>query len=172
MTDAKLRTLALGTLLGLALAAHGQQATDSANSQPSTPAATAAPTSAPAAAPATPGASTTPGASATPAEPASTAPPVVVVHTNTSMATSVSSAAPAAPPADLVKDARNAGYHTKTKNGVTQFCKYDADVGTRFKTEKCFNQDTMADILNRDQLQRDQLGHMGCSGGGSCGGSK
>jgi len=166
MTDAKLRTLALGTLLGLALAAHGQQATDSANSQPSTPAATAAPTSAPAAAPATPGASTTP------AEPASTAPPVVVVHTNTTMATSVPSAAPAAPPADLVKDARNAGYHTKTKNGVTQFCKYDADVGTRFKTEKCFNQDTMADILNRDQLQRDQLGHMGCSGGGSCGGSK
>jgi hypothetical protein len=147
----KLRSLVLGTLLGLAMSAHTQQSTDAAKSLPSAPVAAAA------AAPADPAAS------------ASTAPPVVVVHTT--MSTSVSPA-PDAPSADLLKAAREAGYHTRVKKGVTLFCKYDAVIGTRLKTENCFNENTTAEILRRDQLQRDQFSHIACAGGGACGGGR
>ncbi|MGO8829235.1 MAG: hypothetical protein ACLQT5_08315 [Steroidobacteraceae bacterium] len=152
MTDAKLRILAVGTMLGLAMAAHAQQSTDAAKSLPSAPAAAAA---------------------ATPADPAasaSTASPVVVVHTTMSTAVSL---APDAPSPDLLKAAREAGYHTRVKKGVTLFCKYDAVIGTHLKTENCFNENTTAEILRRDQLQRDQFSHIACApGGGACGGGR
>jgi hypothetical protein len=63
-----------------------------------------------------------------------------------------------------------AGYHPKVKNGVYSFCKSDADTGTRFVTEHCYNEATMASILERAQTQRDEMRHgMGCGGGGTCG---
>jgi hypothetical protein len=159
MKDATLRTVVFGTLLGLAMSAHAQQSTDATKSQASAPAATTAPTSTPAVA--------APDAPAASATPAATAPPVVIART--AMATSTSSA-PDSPSADLLKAAREDGFHTRVKKGAVLFCKYDANIGTRLKTEKCFDENTMEIILEREQLQRDQLTHLPCLGGGVCGG--
>lgn len=77
--------------------------------------------------------------------------------------------APDAPNPDLLKKARNAGFHTKVRNNVVLYCKTDTDTGTRFSTEKCLNEDQLLQHLDFAQAQRDQLVGHSCSGSGCSG---
>jgi hypothetical protein len=56
------------------------------------------------------------------------------------------------PPADTIKKARQAGYHKETLKGGTVFFKEDANLGTRFTSKKCINQDELASILEQRPL--------------------
>jgi len=48
------------------------------------------------------------------------------------------------------------GYKTKTRGKITLYCIQDATVGTRFKTEKCYDEAQMRDlILAKEQNNRD-----------------
>jgi hypothetical protein len=73
------------------------------------------------------------------------------------------------PSGDTLQKAKDAGYHTKVKKGVVYYCKDIVETGTRFKTESCVDEDQLAQILVREQAQRDQLTNRACAGG--CGGS-
>jgi hypothetical protein len=143
MTHTNFRSLLLvGTIIGMAAPAYAQQAQDAAKA-------------APAAAPA-------PSESAAPATTAAPA-PVVVVHTSNVAAT------PDVPSADLLKKARNAGLHTKVKQGVVYYCKTEADMGSRFTSEHCYDENQLAQFLIRQQAARDQLSNSTC-GGAACSG--
>jgi hypothetical protein len=61
------------------------------------------------------------------------------------------------PPADLVKQAREAGFKPEVRNGVTVFCWNDADIGSRLSTKKCVREAQLRVILDRRQAQRDAL---------------
>jgi hypothetical protein len=156
MTHANFRSLLLvGTIIGMAAPVYAQQPQDAAKA-------------APAAAPAPSASATTTAAAPAPSEtaaPASTAAPapVVVVHTSTAAAT------PDVPSADLLKKARNAGMHTKVKQGVVYYCKTEADTGSRFTSEHCYDENQLAQLLIRQQAARDQLSNSAC-GGAACSG--
>lgn len=48
------------------------------------------------------------------------------------------------------------GYKTKKRGKITLYCIQDSTVGTRFKTEKCYDEAQMRDvILAREQNNRD-----------------
>jgi pyruvate/2-oxoglutarate dehydrogenase complex dihydrolipoamide acyltransferase (E2) component len=104
----------------------------------------AAPTQQPAAATATAPASTSTAPPAAPAAQASTAP-----------------AQPQGPSADVIKQARQAGYHMKTSHGNYYFCKEDADIGSRLATEKCIDSDALALTLERQRMDKEQIKTMG-----------
>ena len=87
----------------------------------------------------------------------------------TSAAAPPADKAPAGPSADTLKKARAGGLKPEVRNGVTVFCWEDADIGTRFKTKKCVNEDQLAQILEIRQAQRDQMNRSSCTG--ACGGS-
>jgi len=106
--------------------------------------------------PASATATSTPGSAASPARPAATATPTSTAG------------APAGPSDAVLKLARSAGMRPEVHNGYTVFCWQDTDVGTRFATKKCVDQDTMMTILDRRQQQRDSLLSAPCMGG--CGG--
>jgi len=101
----------------------------------------AAPTQQPAAATATAPASTS---TAAPAAQASAAP-----------------AQPQGPSADVIKQARQAGYRMKTSHGNYYFCKEDADIGSRLATEKCIDSDTLALTLERQRMDKEQIKTLG-----------
>jgi hypothetical protein len=86
-----------------------------------------------------------------------------VVHTSNVAAT------PDVPSADLLKKARNAGLHTKVKQGVVYYCKTEADMGSRFTSEHCYDENQLAQFLIRQQAARDQLSNSTC-GGAACSG--
>jgi hypothetical protein len=138
--------------------AYAQQQSDAAKAQPSATSGTAAPTAAPAAPAATP--SPAAGAQDAPAAPA----PAIVVHF-----IDAPKATPNVPPADVLKKARDAGYHTKVRHGVVYYCKVDADLGTRFLTEKCLDEDQLITTLLRLDAARDQLRNSPCAGSGCSG---
>jgi hypothetical protein len=99
--------------------------------------------------------STTP---ATPATPAAQAPAAAATPA------SATSAQPAGPSADVIKEARRAGYRMKTSHGNYYFCKQDADIGTRLTTEKCMDADQLALTLERQQMDKDQIKAVGVGG--------
>jgi hypothetical protein len=158
MTHTNFRSLLLvGAIIGIAAPVYAQQAQDAAKAAPpAAPASSAsATTTAPAAEPA-PSATAAPASSAAPA-------PVVVVHTSTVAAT------PDVPSADLLKKARNAGLHTKVKQGVVYYCKTEADMGSRFTSERCYDENQLAQFLIAQQAARDQFSKQTC-GGSACSG--
>lgn len=137
MTHSTFCSLVLvGTLIGIAAPVYAQQTSDAAKPSATPPAA------APAAAPA-------PAASAAP------------TATKTSAATDTSDV----PPADMLKKARNGGFHTKVAHGVVFYCKSEADVGSRFSTEHCYNENQLSELLIQQQSARDQFTNRACSGG-------
>jgi hypothetical protein len=77
---------------------------------------------------------------------------------------SATSAQPQGPSADVIKEARRAGYRMKTSNGNYYFCKQDADIGTRLTTEKCMSADQLALTLQRQQMDKDQIKAVGVGG--------
>lgn len=69
-------------------------------------------------------------------------------------------AAAASPSVEVLKKARLAGYHIrKLRDGVTIFCKKEAQVGSRFSTENCIDEPQLEEFLIRAQDQRDKFDH-------------
>jgi hypothetical protein len=132
-------------MTAIAVPAYAQQTPDAAK--------------APAAAQDTAPASTPPAATpATPATPATTA-----------AAAKKAADTPDVPSADTLKKARGAGYHTKIHHGEVYYCKDVVETGTRFKTESCLDENQLAQVLERQQIQRDQLTGHSCGGSGCSG---
>jgi hypothetical protein len=103
-----------------------------------------------------------------PAASAASAPAPASTNSSTQPAKEVAQA-PDAPSPDVLKKARNAGFHTKVRNNVVLYCKTDTDTGTRFSTEKCLNEAQLLQHLDFAQAQKDQLTGHTCSGGGCSG---
>jgi predicted lipid-binding transport protein (Tim44 family) len=149
----RISILAVIGLIGMAGSLHAQEATGTSSSQPA--AAPASATKAPASATDASAQSATPSSGVTPA-----------TSTAAANVAAPASAAPAGPSADFLKQARAAGYQPKVRSGTYSFCKSDSATGSRFVTEKCYNEATLANILERAQQQRDQLNQgSGCAGG-------
>jgi hypothetical protein len=151
----------ISAMVGGTGSAYAQQQSDAAKAQPSAQPSATAGTAAPTAAPAP---AATPAPAAGPQDaPAAPAPAIVVHFIDAPKAT------PNVPPADVLKKARDAGYHTKVSHGVVYYCKVDADIGTRFQTEKCLDEDQLVTTLQRLDAARDQLRNNACSGSGCSG---
>jgi len=162
MTHTNFRSLLLvGTIIGMAAPAYAQQAQDAAKAAPAAAPAPSASATTTAAAPA-PSESAAPATTSAPATTAAPA-PVVVVHTSTVAAT------PDVPSADILKKARNAGLHTKVKQGVVYYCKTEQDMGSRFTSERCYDENQLAQFLIQQQAARDQFSKQTC-GGSACSG--
>ena len=127
------------SLAGANLAAFGPafaQAPPAAPTSTTAPAPTQspAPSSAPAATPAA-----TP--TAAPTQPAASATPT----------------APAGPSAETLKKARLAGYHPETRKGITLYCQETANLGTRFPTKKCVDEQQLLGVVDMQNQQRDDM---------------
>jgi hypothetical protein len=162
MPHTGMRSLFLAAaILALGATAHAQQqATEAAppqapHSESSTAAGTASAPS-PAGVPGTPnfpGASNSPGTANSSGEPSSSSTsqsPLPTVHVTASQG----------PSADTLKAARDAGFKIKVVDGATHFCTNEAEVGTRFATERCINEGQLFLVLQKRQMQRDELMHL------------
>lgn len=89
-----------------------------------------------------------------------------------SQSTAAAAADPSAagPSKAFLKKAREAGFKTEVKKGVTLFCREDAEIGTRLKTKKCVGETQLEEILDQREAQRDQFRKPGQCGGSVCGG--
>jgi hypothetical protein len=80
-------------------------------------------------------------------------------------------------PAELAKElarkAGSVGYKVRTRQGVTVFCKTEAQVGTRFTNEKCINEAELDETVQRARDMKDNMarpavcGNLSCSGSGN-----
>ncbi|MGB6310870.1 MAG: hypothetical protein WBF89_24045, partial [Steroidobacteraceae bacterium] len=100
-------------------------------------------------APGSPSAASPPPA-ASPSQPASGQSPLPTVHVTANQG----------PSADTLKAARDAGFKIKVVDGNTHFCTNEAPVGTRFASESCINETQLYLVLQKRQMQRDQLTHL------------
>jgi len=65
-----------------------------------------------------------------------------------------------------------AGYRPETKNGATMFCQETANLGTRFPTKKCINEQQLKGVVDIQNQQQDSMRKpMNCTGGPGCGSS-
>jgi hypothetical protein len=135
MSHATFRSLVfIGAMIGIAAPVYAQQTPDAPKAAPSE-------TSAPVA-------TTAPAATAAPS----------------AAKTSTAAATPDVPSADILKKARNAGLHTKVKQGVVYYCKTEADMGSRFTSERCYDENQLAQFFITQQAARDQFSNRNCSG--------
>jgi len=70
---------------------------------------------------------------------------------------------------DLLKMAASVGYFPRTRAGVAVFCRTDSDVGTRFTTEKCINEDQLAEVVQRSREVHDNMRKGGVCSTPNCG---
>jgi hypothetical protein len=70
----------------------------------------------------------------------------------------------------VLKEARREGFKPKKRDGVTKFCYTDATLGTRFETEKCFDQHHMEALVQQREDQRNLLRQSGACTGSACSG--
>jgi hypothetical protein len=70
----------------------------------------------------------------------------------------------------VLKEARREGFKAKKRNGVTQYCYTNASMGTRFETEKCFDQAQMEILVQQRQDQRNLLSQPAACTGAACSG--
>ena len=88
----------------------------------------------------------------------------------TAPAASPAPTAPTGPSADTLKKARMAGYRPETKNGTTMFCQETANLGTRFPTKKCLNEQQLNGVVDIQHQQQDSMRKpINCTGGPGCG---
>jgi hypothetical protein len=143
-------------LLGASLAAFGPVLAQAPPDAPARPAASPAvtpPAPAPTQSPAPPSAPTA-APTAAPTEPAASPAP----------------AAPAGPSAETLMKARMAGYHPETKKGTTLYCQETANIGTRFPTKKCLDEQQLNGVLDIQHQQQDSMRKpINCTGGPGCG---
>lgn len=79
--------------------------------------------------------------------------------------TTSSAAAVSEPSPEVVKMALHEGFKPKKRNGITLFCHTDANLGTRFPSEKCCDEAHMKMLVQQREDMRDQMRHpAGCSG--------
>jgi hypothetical protein len=65
-----------------------------------------------------------------------------------------------------------AGYRPETKNGTTMYCQETANIGTRFPTKKCLNEQQLNGVLDIQHQQQDSMRKpINCTGGPGCGAS-
>jgi hypothetical protein len=63
-----------------------------------------------------------------------------------------------------------AGYHPETKNGKTMYCQETANIGTRFPTKKCLDEQQLNGVLDIQHQQQDSMRKpINCTGGAGCG---
>jgi hypothetical protein len=145
----------LGTSLAALDPVRGQTPANASNSPASSPAGT-------------PPAPAAQGSDPSPASTESPAPSGAPAAAPT--AAPATSPAPAAPSADTLKKARMAGYHPETKNGVTKYCQETANIGTRFPTKKCLDEQQLGGVLDIQHQQQDSMRKpINCTGGSGCG---
>jgi hypothetical protein len=58
---------------------------------------------------------------------------------------------------DLMKRAKDVGLKPETRKGEQVYCWEDQDVGTRFKTKKCVNNDGLANLVQQREEQKQAL---------------
>jgi hypothetical protein len=156
-------------LLGAGLAAFGPvlaQAPPDAPARPATSPAVTPP------APAAPASDTAPAPAQSPAPPSAptAAPSAAPTAAPTEPAASPTPAAPAGPSAETIKKARMAGYHPETKKGITLYCLETANIGTRFPTKKCLDEQQLNGVLDIQHQQQDSMRKpINCTGGPGCG---
>jgi hypothetical protein len=159
------RLLVSRMLLGASLAAFGPVLAQAPPVAPTSPAASSAGTPA---APAVQGTATSAAPTQSPASPSPGAP--TATPTTAAPAASPAPAAPAAPSADTLKKARMAGYHPETKHGITMYCQETANIGTRFATKKCLNEQQLNGVVDIQHQQQDSMRKpINCTGGPGCG---
>jgi len=159
------RLALLASLMLVAAAPCGAQSP--ASDAPASSAASPAKPASSAAAPSTP--SSTATAPATPAAPATTAAGTDSTATASKPAGSETTAS-TEPSPEVLKAARREGFTPKKRDGVTKFCYTDATMGTRFQTEKCFDQQHMEMIVQQRQDMRNVLSQPVACTGASCSG--
>jgi hypothetical protein len=86
-------------------------------------------------------------------------------------AASPAPAAPATPSADTIKKARVAGYRPETRNGTTMFCQETANIGTRFSTKKCLDEQQLKGVLDIQNENHDRLIQPNMCAGSGCAGN-
>jgi len=63
-----------------------------------------------------------------------------------------------------------AGYRPETKNGTTMYCQETANIGTRFATKKCLNEQQLNGVVDIQHQQQDSMRKpINCMGGPGCG---
>ena len=62
------------------------------------------------------------------------------------------------------------GFQTKKRGELTLYCKKEAIVGTRFKTEKCYSEDQVRDYIIAQQENKRDIDKIRntCGGGTAC----
>ena len=147
-------------VLGASLAAFGPVLAQAPPGAPPSPAAS-------------PAASAVQGSATSAAPTQSPAPPGADAPTATPTAAPAASpapAAPATPSAETLKKARMAGYRPETKNGATMYCQETANIGTRFPTKKCINEQQLNGVIDIQHQQQDSMRKpINCTGGTGCG---
>jgi hypothetical protein len=90
--------------------------------------------------------------------------------TTSKPASSATEAPSSEPSAEVMKEARREGFKPKKRDGVTMYCYTDATLGTKFVTEKCFDQHHMEMLVQQREDQRNQMKQPGACGGADCSG--
>ena len=157
-------------VLAASLAAFEPVRAQSPPDAPTSPAASPAGTPDTPAAPAAQGSDSSAAPTQSPAPPSPGAPTATPATTPTAPAASPEPVAPAGPSADTLKKARMAGYRPETRNGSTMFCQETANLGTRFPTKKCLNEQQLNGVLDIQHQQQDSMRKpINCTGGPGCG---
>ncbi|MGH8137529.1 MAG: hypothetical protein ACREVV_04945 [Steroidobacteraceae bacterium] len=65
--------------------------------------------------------------------------------------------APSAPSAEMLSRANAVGLRPEVRKGVTVYCRKDADLGTRFPTKKCVDENGLEDMVLRLERQKLQI---------------
>jgi hypothetical protein len=90
-------------------------------------------------------------------EPPASAPTPATPAASTPAAVSASAAKTTGPSPEVIKKARQHGYHIKKKDGVLLYCREDAAVGTRISSEKCLSEDEFNALIRQNDDTTDQL---------------
>ena len=102
-----------------------------------------------------PASATAPAPTQSPAPPS--APAATPTAAPTEPAASPTPAAPAGPSAETLKKARLAGYHPETRKGITLYCQETANLGTRFPTKKCVDEQQLYGVVETQRQQQDNM---------------
>jgi hypothetical protein len=89
--------------------------------------------------------------------------------TTTTTTTTSATTASTAPSAETIKKARQLGLIARKRKGKTMYCQDVADVGTRFATEHCYDEDNLDTITRELQAAREQMHKSSACGGAGCG---
>ena len=77
---------------------------------------------------------------------------------------------PAEQAKELARKAASVGYKVRTRQGITVFCKTEAQVGTRFTNEKCINETELEETVQRARDMKDNMARPGVCGNATCSG--